>query len=265
MPIGPLDYPASPPLARRNQVLARGVSASELVHGLSRKEFVAVFQPYVNALTGKVVAIEATLRWQHPRRGCLVPADFVCEADQQGLLDQLAIELIDQAALAAARWQGTASACVGALCAVPLVVSLSGGLLRSGAARRHLASYSGLQEGRAGVVLGLDDFFGGAQLEKIDLGDCCDTRDALDQALACRLTPWATVVTNIGTILQWYAVAERGLQFVQGDFICPPTRATSVDTALRRWQSSFRAISACSEISSLNPHKGTLCVSLHSP
>lgn len=50
---------------------------NRLQQALDDREFVLHFQPQVNMRTGELVAAEALIRWQHPARGLLTPADFL--------------------------------------------------------------------------------------------------------------------------------------------------------------------------------------------
>ena len=50
---------------------------SELRRALDRDELVLPYQPEIDLVTGAVAGLEALVRWQHPERGLLPPADFV--------------------------------------------------------------------------------------------------------------------------------------------------------------------------------------------
>jgi diguanylate cyclase (GGDEF)-like protein/PAS domain S-box-containing protein len=60
--------------------------ASELRQALLRNEFRLVFQPSVELRSGRVVAVEALLRWQHPERGEVMPGDFIPVAESLGMI-----------------------------------------------------------------------------------------------------------------------------------------------------------------------------------
>jgi len=230
----------------RFKAFSVAASASELEMALARGEFGAVFQPYVSSETGEAVAIEATLRWHHPRRGSLAPSEFVCEADQYGLLERLTFELIDQAALAAATWWRKQSAQIEATRATPFVISLSGAMLRSSAADEHLASYVAPHDSASGhLVLELGALSGVGKIRKLNLDEYDDDRDSLTEAFERQSSTNTVVVAGVSTILQWYVASEKNTRFVQGDFICPPTAAANLGRALQEWKSSFRALSAC--------------------
>jgi diguanylate cyclase (GGDEF)-like protein/PAS domain S-box-containing protein len=81
--------PASPPDVRLH--LER-----ELREALTRGELALHYQPLVRT-DGKVLGFEALLRWQHPTRGVLAPAEFLDVADQAVLSAELTTWVIDQA------------------------------------------------------------------------------------------------------------------------------------------------------------------------
>ena len=60
--------------------------AAELRQALARGEFRLVYQPSVDMRSGKVVAVEALLRWRHPARGEVSPAEFIPMAEKLGLI-----------------------------------------------------------------------------------------------------------------------------------------------------------------------------------
>lgn len=63
--------------------------ATELRQALSRGEFHLVFQPSVELRTGRIVAVEALIRWQHPERGEVMPAEFIPVAEGLGLIRRI--------------------------------------------------------------------------------------------------------------------------------------------------------------------------------
>ncbi|HKM43763.1 MAG TPA: EAL domain-containing protein [Limnochordia bacterium] len=62
---------------------------SEIRAGLDKKEFVAFYQPIVDLESNVVVGKEALIRWQHPTRELLMPADFLQAAEQGGFIDEI--------------------------------------------------------------------------------------------------------------------------------------------------------------------------------
>jgi diguanylate cyclase (GGDEF)-like protein/PAS domain S-box-containing protein len=64
----------------------RALLESDLRSALGRKEFLLHYQPKIDLQTGLVTGMETLLRWQHPERGMLLPADFVPIAEECGLI-----------------------------------------------------------------------------------------------------------------------------------------------------------------------------------
>jgi diguanylate cyclase (GGDEF)-like protein len=61
----------------------------DLRRAMAQNELFMVYQPQYNARSGKIVGVEALVRWQHPERGLVSPAEFVPIAEQTGLIVQL--------------------------------------------------------------------------------------------------------------------------------------------------------------------------------
>ena len=69
----------------------------ELRDGLAGGEFILHYQPKAEIATGAVRGVEALVRWVHPRRGMLMPADFLPLADHSGLGRSLTAFVLDRA------------------------------------------------------------------------------------------------------------------------------------------------------------------------
>jgi diguanylate cyclase (GGDEF)-like protein len=73
------------------------VVQSELRRALERDELVLHYQPILELGTGRVTALEALLRWDHPERGRLSPDAFLPAAEQSGLIEPLTAWVLDRA------------------------------------------------------------------------------------------------------------------------------------------------------------------------
>ncbi|HWK27898.1 MAG TPA: diguanylate cyclase, partial [Solirubrobacter sp.] len=69
----------------------------ELRDGLAEGQFVLYYQPKAEISTGAVRGVEALVRWAHPRRGLLMPGDFLPLADHSGLGRALTAYVLDRA------------------------------------------------------------------------------------------------------------------------------------------------------------------------
>jgi predicted signal transduction protein with EAL and GGDEF domain len=69
----------------------------ELRQALDHEELVLFYQPKIAIDTGELLSVEALLRWQHPTRGLLAPAEFVPVAEGSTLIHRLTTTVVDQA------------------------------------------------------------------------------------------------------------------------------------------------------------------------
>ncbi|MGA7703430.1 MAG: EAL domain-containing protein [Solirubrobacteraceae bacterium] len=72
---------------------------------LERDEFVLFYQPKIDLETGRVVGVEALLRWRHPQRGMLAPLEFMPLIEQTALIGSVTKYVIDQALIQHAAWR----------------------------------------------------------------------------------------------------------------------------------------------------------------
>jgi diguanylate cyclase (GGDEF)-like protein/PAS domain S-box-containing protein len=78
---------------------------NDLRHALARNELEVYYQPIVDLATGKTMKAEALLRWHHPQRGMVNPADFIPLAEESGLILDIGDWVFHQTIATIADWR----------------------------------------------------------------------------------------------------------------------------------------------------------------
>lgn len=73
-------------VAMREQAQSRLALENDLYHALEREEFELFYQPILSLASDKIIGFEALLRWHHPQRGLVSPAEFIPIAEETGLI-----------------------------------------------------------------------------------------------------------------------------------------------------------------------------------
>lgn len=98
-------------------------AAVELRRAIAAEQMVVYFQPQVELATGRILGVEALVRWQHPERGLIFPDDFIPIAERNGMMNDLTDVVLNQAARQHALWQADGID-------LPVAVNLSASSLR---------------------------------------------------------------------------------------------------------------------------------------
>ena len=85
-------------------VVERVELENNLRQALVNDEFELVYQPEINIASGMSIGVEALLRWRHPQRGLLMPAQFMAVAEESGLIVPIGDWVLRQACLQGAAW-----------------------------------------------------------------------------------------------------------------------------------------------------------------
>jgi len=92
---------------------------ADLRRGIALDELRLHFQPKVDASTGTIIGAEALVRWQHPERGLVPPAEFIGVAEETGLIVPLTDWVLESACRSLREWLDAG------LPAVPLSINLA--------------------------------------------------------------------------------------------------------------------------------------------
>ena len=258
----------------RNRAVHQLNTEIELRHAVDRHELRLVYQPIIDLTENRVSGVEALLRWQHPTRGLVAPADFLPVAESSSLIVSIGTWVLEEACAQATRWQASSP---------PLTMAINVSLrqLVSGsfdAALTRALHHSGVdpleihleitetallqatlsmkeQLARVstwGVSVGLDDFGTGysslslikdfpVRFLKIDqsftsgLGDNPDDTAITGAVLSLgRHLGLQTIAEGIETPDQLYRLRRLGCRYGQGYYLARPQTAAHVQHLLNQ-------------------------------
>ncbi len=86
------------------QVKARHQLEVDLRHAIADDQLEVYYQPCLNLHDDRIVSCEALVRWKHPVRGMVSPAEFIPIAEDTGLINQLGEQVLQVACAEAATW-----------------------------------------------------------------------------------------------------------------------------------------------------------------
>jgi len=87
------------------EVASRSSLVNDLHRGLANQEFYLEYQPIVDLRSGQLTAMESLVRWNHPTRGAVSPAEFIPLAEEVGLIGALGKWVLTQACEEVSRFQ----------------------------------------------------------------------------------------------------------------------------------------------------------------
>ena len=94
---------------------------NDLRRALRENELFVVYQPVLDLQSRAVTGVEALVRWRHPQRGLVPPADFIGVAEESGLIDALGAQVLEMACRQFVQWQDS----LGPVAPQQLAVNLS--------------------------------------------------------------------------------------------------------------------------------------------
>jgi diguanylate cyclase (GGDEF)-like protein len=245
---------------------ARCKLQTDLRKALSNGEFELYYQPLVNLARDEICGMEALLRWHHPERGFVSPAEFIPLAEETGLIVPLGEWAMRQACAAAARWPEHIKVAINLSAkqfkSRHLVETVFSALAASGLPARRLeleitesvllqnneATLATLHQLRAlGVRIALDDFGTGYSslsylrsfpFDKIKIDRCfvSDLSEASEDSLAILRAVAslgislgiATTAEGVETEEQLARVRAEGCTEMQGYLFSPPRPLSEV-------------------------------------
>lgn len=87
-----------------NTLRERLAKETELREAIARDEFVMYYQPRVDIITGAITSLEALIRWNHPSKGLLEPAEFIQLAEDTGIIVEVGELVINKVCEQLAHW-----------------------------------------------------------------------------------------------------------------------------------------------------------------
>ena len=258
--------------------------AGELRDALLDGQLVLHYQPKADLQTGRVIGVEALVRWQHPQRGLLDPDAFVAMAEQAGLMRRLTAYVLDAALAQAACWreQGRQLTVAVNVSATDLVDARFPDEVEALLARhrvpaedlqlevtentimsdpkRALDSLALLSE--TGVSISLDDYGTGysslAYIKRLPIRELkidrsfvfnmdTDPQDATIVRSTIELANnlnLRVVAEGVETETNWTTLGEMGAALAQGYLLTKPLPASELDTWIENWNHPVNAAPA---------------------
>ena len=247
------------------RIRARSQLERDLQHALTNGEFELFYQPIVSLEDNKITSFEALLRWHHPERGLVSPAEIIPVAEETGLIIPLGEWILRTACMEAATWPDDIKVAVNVsaiqLSSKNLLNTIVGAIASAGIESDRLeieliesvfiqntvANLSTLKKLRdLGVWFSMDDFGTGYsslgyllnfpfRTIKIDRSFITDLRDrnesrAIVRAIIdlARSINMRVIAEGVETIQQLEQVRKLGGSQIQGYLFSPPRPAAEI-------------------------------------
>ncbi|MCX7897601.1 MAG: EAL domain-containing protein [Rhodocyclaceae bacterium] len=165
----------------------------ELRHALATKSLTVVYQPQVEAMSGRIVAFEALARWPHPTRGWIPPSEFVPVAEESGLIESLGEWVLEEACRQLARWRKAG------IHDVRIAVNLSAHHLRSAQLASRIAAILHKHETPPGML----------EIEITESAAMADPEHAIEQLRRLRHHGVKIAIDDFGTGYSSLAYLKR--------------------------------------------------------
>ncbi len=91
-------------VAMERGTLDRLTLEAELRKAIQNQEFELYYQPQMNSLTGECIGVEGLIRWNHPKRGLIMPGEFIALAEENGMIIPIGDSVIEAACRQAVAW-----------------------------------------------------------------------------------------------------------------------------------------------------------------
>ena len=91
--------------ALQAQIIREKETADSIIRGLEGGEFIPYYQPQFDARSNKIVGVEALVRWRHPRRGIVLPVEFIGAAEELSVIGAIDRAVLEQALAQFRRWR----------------------------------------------------------------------------------------------------------------------------------------------------------------
>jgi EAL domain-containing protein (putative c-di-GMP-specific phosphodiesterase class I) len=93
----------------RERAVSRLQVETDLRNASENREFAVLYQPIISLDTGTISGFEALVRWRHPTRGLLSPADFIPIAEDTGMIGQIGRQVLIESCQQMVAWKPPSS------------------------------------------------------------------------------------------------------------------------------------------------------------